>query len=69
MFGEAATRLDHTSGRLPGPGKIAAVEMPEELVGKKVPTFDDVFALGLQQPLRSGDPAASNRQLPSDVQE
>jgi hypothetical protein len=68
-FGEAATGLDDAYGCLAGPGKISAAEVLIELVGKKLPTFDDVFGLGLEQPLRSGDPTATNGNLSSDVQQ
>jgi hypothetical protein len=69
VFAEPATRLDHQGGRLGGPGKVPAAELLEELVGEQVPTFDDVFGFGLEQPLRSGDPAASHRRFPSGVQQ
>jgi hypothetical protein len=68
-FGEAATRLDDAGGGLACPGKIPAAEVLEEFVGKKVPTFDDVFGLGLKQPLRPRDPTAPNRNLSSDIQQ
>jgi len=68
-FGEAAAGLDDMNGCLAGPGKISAAEVLIELVGKKVPTFDDVFGLSVEQALRPGDPTATNRNLSSDVQQ
>jgi hypothetical protein len=67
--GKAPTRLDDPHGYLGSPVKISAAEVLEHLVAKKVPTFDDVCGLGLEQSLRSSDPAPSNRELSSDVQQ
>ena len=39
-----------------------------ELVDKDVSTFDHIVGLVLEKPLRSGDPATSDRRLPSEVQ-